>query len=76
MRRTAPLTMSKSRPGHAVTVNSATGDKDVEVNIAEDTGTGANSTPESKSKRTKHATSAFTVMGLKPSPELISISMG
>ena len=76
MRRTASVTMSKSRPGHAVSVNAAGENDDVELEVTANNVASPTETPKTKSKAPHTTQSAFTIMGLKPSPELVSISMG
>lgn len=75
MRRAPSLTNSRSRVGHSLSTeatdehsNNAEPDNTSEFSLAQ-TSTGKGQTMSSIS-------SNFTIMGLKPSPELVSISMG
>ena len=81
MRRTLSVTssprraMSKSRPGHAVNVNAAGENDDIQMEVTANNVPPPPETPKTKSKAQQN-TQPFTIMGLKPSPELVSISMG
>ena len=69
MRRAPSLNSSKGR----VTVAAKENDDDIALGTNSELGPEISETPQSKSKMQK---SSFTVFGLQPSPELLSISMG
>ena len=69
MRRTPSMNISKNR----ASVQAKGDESDVTVNVGSKIPPKADDSPQSKSKSSK---SGFTVFGLQPSPELLSISMG
>lgn len=67
------MNVSKSRISPATVAESKSDEDDVALNVGHDFISADNKSPQAKSKASK---SSFTVFGLQPSPELLSISLG
>ena len=67
------MNVSKSRISPATVAESKSDEDDVALTVGRDVIPADNKSPQAKSKASK---SSFTVFGLQPSPELLSISMG
>ncbi len=74
MRRTPAMSsVSKSRTAYTPLAQAKGDESDVALSAGSEMRPTIDNSPQSKSKSSK---SSFTVFGLKPSPELLSISMG
>lgn len=67
------MNVSKSRISPATVAESKSDEDDVALSVGHDIIPADNKSSQAKSKASK---SSFTVFGLQPSPELLSISMG